>query len=163
VSISIDNRHAKLRVDKRRLASHLRGILKAMGHARALVDVSLVTDEEIHSLNREYRGVDAVTDVLSFALQEAGGPEPMEMLGDLVVSLDTAARQVPGVQAVNPDAAYGLEQEVLFLATHGLLHLLGYDHQEATAADAMEALERRFMAEVTQVDVHASDRTAHGR
>lgn len=163
MSISIDNRHPNLRVNQRVLAKHLRRVLKDLGHARALVDVSLVTDDEIHSLNRDYRGVDAVTDVLSFALQEADSPEPLEMLGDLVVSLDTAARQADGVRTGTAGGAgYGLVEEVLFLATHGLLHLLGHDHQEAAAAEAMEALERRFMADVTALDVHASDRTAHG-
>jgi probable rRNA maturation factor len=166
--VAIDNRHPTLKVDKRRLGAHLRGMLKELGHAKAVVDVSLVTDAEIRQLNKDYRGVDAVTDVLSFAMSEADGPEVMEILGDLVVSLDTAERQAAEVRATSqgqdPQAlqGYGLAEEVLFLATHGLLHLLGHDHLETAEAEAMEALERRFIGVVTTVDVHACDRTAHG-
>lgn len=166
MSVAIDNRHPTLKVDKRRLGNHLRKMLKELGHAKALLDVSLVTDEEIHQLNRDYRGVDAVTDVLSFAMSEAGGPEVIEVLGDLVVSLDTAERQAADVRArVQGDAealaAYGLAEEVLFLATHGLLHLLGHDHHEPAEAEVMEAMERKFMSGVTVLDVQSLDRTAH--
>jgi probable rRNA maturation factor len=166
--VEIDNRHPTLKVDKRRLGAHLRAMLKDLGHGKAMVDVSLVTDEEIHQLNKDYRGVDAVTDVLSFALSEADGPEVVEVLGDLVVSLDTAERQALELKATSrgqdPEAlqGYGLAEEVLFLATHGLLHLLGHDHHDAQEAEVMEELERRFIRPVTSVDVHACDRTAHG-
>lgn len=165
--VSIDLRHPRLKVDKRKLGAHLRAMLKDLGHPRALVDVSLVTDEEIHQLNRDYRHVDAVTDVLSFALSEAEGPTgPVEMLGDIVVSLDTAERQVTLVRDAHPGdpagQSYGLEQEVTFLATHGLLHLLGHDHMEPAEAEEMEALERKYMAPLTTLDPHVCDRTAHG-
>lgn len=166
--LTIDNRHPTLKVDKRRLGGHLRGMLKELGHGRAVLDVSLVTDEEIHQLNRDYRGVDAVTDVLSFAMGEADGPEVEEILGDLVISLDTALRQATELRETpagqDPQAlqGYTLAEEVLFLATHGLLHLLGHDHHDPAEAEAMEALERRFIRPVTAVDVHAFDRTAHG-
>lgn len=162
-----DNRHPTLRVDRKRLATHLRTALRHLGRLNAEVSVSLVTDEEIQSLNAEWRGVNAVTDVLSFALEEVDMPDVgVEMLGDIVVSLDTAARQVAivhGANAHRPEIAqYRLDEEVLFLATHGLLHLCGHDHQEAAEADAMEALERKLMAGVTSLDLHAADRSTHG-
>lgn len=165
--VATDNRHPSLRVDRKRLNQHLRTALKQLGRTHAEVSVSLVDDAEIRSLNKEWRGVDAVTDVLSFAFDETDSPDVgLELLGDIVVSLDTAERQVAIVHGANvgrPELAqYRLDEEVLFLATHGLLHLCGYDHQESAAADAMEALERKLMASVTSLDVHGADRSEHG-
>lgn len=164
--IEIDNRHSRLRVDQRGLARHLRGMLSELERAGAGVDVSLVDDREIRSLNKQWRGVDAVTDVLSFALQDDDGDAgPFDHLGDIVISLDTAHRQAGQVRehASGSDAGrYRLRTEAFFLATHGLLHLLGYDHQDDEQTAVMEALEARFIAPLTTVDVHALDRTDHG-
>ncbi len=162
--IEIDNRHPNLRVDKRTLARQLRLILRDRGRSRALVDVSLVTDAEIQALNRDHRGIDGVTDVLSFALEEAGtAVGPIQVLGDVVISLDTARRQAAMVAAAHPGAncPYRLREETLFLATHGILHLLGYDHMDAEGAEAMEALERGYMAAVTELPMHQVDRSDH--
>jgi len=78
------------------------------------VSVTLVCDDEIRELNREYRGIDKSTDVLSF---EMGG----ELLGDIIISLPTAIRQAE-------EYNHSAEREIAFLTVHGLLHLLGYDH-----------------------------------
>ena len=91
-------------------------------------EVSLVlsSDEYIHTLNREYRGIDSSTDVLSFALNEGeepvvmNGPEEV-LLGDIVISMETATRQAM-------EYGHSLERELAYLAVHGILHLLGYDH-----------------------------------
>lgn len=165
--IDIDNRHPLLRVNQRRLASHLRTILRDLGHARAWVDVTLVTDPAIQELNRTHRHVDAVTDVLSFALADGGEAfEPVVVLGDIVISLDSAKRQAAALCAAHADllggGTYGLREETFFLATHGLLHLLGHDHQDSAAAGQMEALERRYMAALTSLPVHELDRSDHG-
>jgi probable rRNA maturation factor len=170
MSIDLDCCHPDLRIGQRRLARHLRSILAELGHPRGYVDVRLTTDADIRELNRQYRKVDAVTDVLSFPLADAHDPDvPVELLGDIVISLDTAQRQARAVrEAVRSGAdpadvkRYRLTEEVLFLATHGLLHLLGHDHAKRRQAEDMEALERRFMATVTPLDVHLCDRTAHG-
>jgi len=168
VPVDVDNRHGSLRVDKRALGRHLRTILAAVGRPRARVDVSLVGDPEIRELNATWRGVDDVTDVLSFAIgDDPADPNPLEHLGDIVISLDTAKRQARALAAALPaddrTARYTMRTETLFLATHGLLHLLGHDHQRDAEAAAMEALERRFMAPITAVDPHGLDRTPHGR
>ncbi len=161
--VEIDNRHPHLRVEKRRLAGWLRGVLGELGRPRATVDVSLVDDDEIRALNAQWRHVDAVTDVLSFPLEDGAGPQlPGELLGDLVISLDTAARQAAQMAASHPCESYVLSDEVRFLACHGLLHLLGHGHDDPAEAEAMEALERRFMATVTPLDPHDLDRAAHG-
>ena len=89
------------------------------------VSISIVDDERIQELNRDYRDKDRVTDVLSFALNEGEEYVTMEgmpdILGDIVISLPAAKRQA---------LAYGhsLEREIAFLSVHGFLHLTGYDH-----------------------------------
>jgi probable rRNA maturation factor len=101
------------------------------------VDVTLLGDEEIAALNRDYRHKNKPTDVLSFSLWEGVDgfvcpPDQSEELplGDLVISIDTALRQAE-------DLKHSLENEMEFLAVHGTLHLLGYDH--------IKAAERRVM------------------
>ncbi|MDI3298327.1 MAG: rRNA maturation RNase YbeY [Bacillota bacterium] len=132
---------------ERLLARVAQRVLERAGLAHGHLDVTVTGDLEIRRLNREHRGVDRSTDVLSFPQYEAeaiaglagsrdaGGP-PL-LLGDVVISLPTARRQAE---------AYGhsLEREVAFLAVHGTLHVLGWDHQ--TAED-----ERRMMAETETV------------
>jgi len=91
-------------------------------------EVSLVfcDDAYIQNLNRDYRGKDQPTDVLSFALNEGEEPEIVDgpaqvLLGDIIISLETAARQAE-------EYNHSLEREVAYLTVHGMLHLLGYDH-----------------------------------
>ncbi|MCL6442954.1 MAG: rRNA maturation RNase YbeY [Alicyclobacillus sp.] len=106
------------------------------------VSVSLVDDEEIHALNRDYRGVDAPTDVLSFALEEgepfASVPGELPMLGDIVISIPRALEQAD---------AYGHSplREFCFLLVHGFLHLLGYDHQDADAEREMFGIQESVL------------------
>jgi len=91
-------------------------------------EVSLVfcDDAYIQDLNKKYRGKDQSTDVLSFALNEGEEPEIVDgpsqvLLGDIIISLETAARQAE-------EYNHSLEREVAYLTVHGMLHLLGYDH-----------------------------------
>lgn len=91
------------------------------------VSVILVDDEYIHELNYQYRGKDTSTDVLSFALNEGDEPEIVDgpeenLLGDIVISLETASRQAE-------EFGHSLERELAYLSVHGMLHLLGYDHE----------------------------------
>lgn len=91
------------------------------------VSVLLTDNATIHSLNRDYRGKDMPTDVLSFALNEGDEPTiidgpPENLLGDIIISLEKAAEQAA-------EYGHGQEREVAFLTLHGLLHLLGYDHE----------------------------------
>ena len=95
------------------------------------VSVLLTNDSAIQSLNRQYRNIDAPTDVLAFAMREDGG-ESMNphLLGDLVISVPTAQRQA---HAHN----HSLDVEIANLTVHGALHLLGYDHQISADATIM--------------------------
>ncbi|MSP63558.1 MAG: rRNA maturation RNase YbeY [Myxococcales bacterium] len=107
--------------------------LAAAGENESLLALSLVDDPEIHALNREYREVDRPTDVLSFAMREGeGGALHPELLGDVVISVETAERQA--VEHGHP-----IEEELLHLAVHGLAHVCGYDH-------ATDDEERRMFA-----------------
>jgi probable rRNA maturation factor len=102
----------------------------ALADGRADYDVALrlCDDPAIHELNRAWRGKNKPTDVLAFAQREAASADP-NLLGDLVISLDTAKRQ----------AKRGLSAELLHLASHGLCHLLGYDHRDDAEEAAMNA------------------------
>jgi probable rRNA maturation factor len=117
--------------------------------------LTLTTDAAIASLNARWRLMEGPTDVLAFAAQEDAIPLPLEgthvaeegemageplELGDIVISLETAARQAE-------EAAHGLEHELLFLASHGLLHLLGWDHPDEASLAAMLERQERLLAD----------------
>jgi len=108
---------------KKQVARMVRAASLTDGAAYEVVLV-LTTDAAIHALNQRFRKKDRPTDVLAFAQREAASAHP-DLLGDIVISLDTARRQ----------AKRGLPAELLHLASHGLCHLLGYDHRD----DAEEA------------------------
>lgn len=123
-------------VDARALKSTMRSLMAAVGQNDAAISVTLVDDEAIRGINRDHRGKDKPTDVLSFPLE----PEPFaqeKLLGDIVISLDTAKRQ-----AADYDAP--LQREIYRLLIHGLLHVLGHDHEKAGERKEMEAEERRL-------------------
>jgi probable rRNA maturation factor len=96
------------------------------------ISLVLCDDRFIRDLNRRYREIDAATDVLSFAQDEQPGPEST-VLGDIVVSLETADRQAKA-------ADWSLVNEVTLLATHGFLHLLGHEDETAEGAVRMQEL-----------------------
>jgi probable rRNA maturation factor len=114
-------------------------LLAAADEHGSSVSVSFVRDPKIRELNRTFRGQDKPTDVLSFPLVEPGDAYPgaERLLGDIVISVDTARRQ-----AAEYDAP--LDREVQRLLIHGVLHLLGHDHMEPVERAVMEAQERRL-------------------
>ncbi len=111
------------------------------------LEVSLVfTDnEEIHALNKQYRGIDAPTDVLSFAFNDAEDEgvlfqvkQKTSMLGDIIISCDRAEEQAK-------EYGHSLERELAFLFLHGLLHLLGYDHINEDEANIMNGYQEHIL------------------
>ena len=127
-------------------AIHLSG-----GPDEAEVSLMLVNDQRIHTLNREYRGVDRATDVLSFALQEEMDEEPDsefedDMLGDIVISVERAREQAE-------EYGHSFEREIVYLAVHGALHLLGYNHEEENDKQEMRSKEEEIMAKLGLVRV----------
>lgn len=138
--IAIENRQRKIRVRKLPLRSVARKILSASACPESRLSILLVDDEEIRGLNRTWLGKDRPTNVISFAMQEGeGAGVQADLLGDVVISVETAARDAA-------EAGVAVEHELYFLLLHGILHLLGYDHERGSADDAqrMETREREL-------------------
>jgi probable rRNA maturation factor len=125
-----------------RIPSLLRPLYRSLRAAAATLELRpdaevsllLTVDERIRELNRQFRGLDKSTDVLSFAQDDP------QLLGDIVVSIETAARQADA-------ARWPLESELALLAVHGLLHLVGHDDEDLGDAQAMETLTREILAD----------------
>lgn len=117
-------------------------MLLALGRADAELSVMLVDDATIRALNKQYRGIDKPTDVLSFPMLEGdfSGVQP-ELLGDVVISIPTATRQAAA-------GGKSLADEVTQLLAHGILHLVGHDHDTRTKERAMVAETQRLSASV---------------
>ena len=113
---------------RRRMRRRAEALLGALGSADAELSILVTDDNEIRELNRRYRRLDRATDVLSF-------PMDGRILGDVVLSAETAARRAPR----HP------EREMTFYLVHGLLHLCGYDHSRADERRRMRARERELM------------------
>jgi rRNA maturation RNase YbeY len=123
----------------RRLARRARRMLDVLGLGAAELSLVLVSDRVMHDLNREWRGKDRPTDVLAFAQGEGAGAAPDGLLGDVVISVDTARRQAAALR-------HSLVVEADRLLVHGLLHLLGYDHERSPAeARRMQRKERAVL------------------
>jgi len=115
------------------------------------VALTFVDDGRIQELNKQYRNIDAPTDVLSFAMWEGveGEPEilfeegedPSGLLGDIVISL-------PRARAQSEEYGHSLEREVGFLFVHGFLHLIGYDHMDEETEKAMFSRQEEILQEV---------------
>ena len=129
-------------VAKTQLRKVAQRILDALGCPEAELSISIVGDRAIRVLNREYLGRDKATNVISFAMQEGefGSVNP-DLLGDVVVSVDTAAREAE-------EGGETFLSRLYFLVLHGILHITGYDHERSGAAEAarMEAKEREIFA-----------------
>lgn len=119
--------------------------LEALGKSDHELSILLTDDARIQELNSEYRGKDAPTDVLSFGQME-GEPfaSPVPMLGDLVISLETAQRQADAM-------GHPLAAEVRVLMVHGVLHLLGHDHIEPGERTEMAAAEDALLGRLPSV------------
>jgi probable rRNA maturation factor len=126
MKLQIENSQSKIKIDKRMIRSTVLKILKTLDCADKEISLSFVDDEKIKQLNKQYLGKDKATNVLSFSLLEGeyGHINP-HVLGDIIISVETAQR----------DALYGkltIDQEMDFLIIHGILHLLGYNHENTT-------------------------------
>jgi rRNA maturation RNase YbeY len=138
VDVSAERPFGRLRAPIRRLAVAALGLLD---EGACELSIALVGDEEIRRLNASYRGKDATTDVLAFSQRE--GPDMAAsgaLLGDVVISIPTAERQAHARRTP-------LERELAELLVHGILHLLGFDHERSRAdARRMFARQREIVA-----------------
>jgi len=127
-----------------RLGRSARRLLRALDLRHGELSLLLVSDGEMRRLNHRWRGRDRPTDVLAFAQAEGPGGAPDGMLGDVVISVDTARRQ-----AAERGETLGREAERLLV--HGVLHLLGYDHERSTAEARRMQRRERALARVLGV------------
>lgn len=109
------------------------------------ISLSFVDEEKIRQLNKDFRSIDSVTDVLSFPIEDFFNEDrenilekPYLMLGDVVICLDVARKQAD-------DLGHSFEREVMYLTCHSILHLLGYDHIEDDDKKIMRAREKEVM------------------
>ncbi|PLY00535.1 MAG: rRNA maturation RNase YbeY [Desulfuromonas sp.] len=144
--IRIENNQRKQRILKRPLRKVAQRILNALGYPEAELSILILDNAGIREINRDYLQRDKPTNVISFAMQEGEGAglNPL-LLGDVVISAERAAEDA--VEAGSP-----FEHELWFLLLHGILHLLGYDHERGTQEEAelMEAKEREVFALIKQ-------------
>lgn len=148
VRLSVPSRHASLpRADLKLLRSRARCILRELGHGRSELSIALVDDGEMARLNGQWRGRSVPTDVLSFSLLdgEQSGHRG-QMLGDVVIGIETAARQAR-------DAHRTLDEVVTRLLVHGVLHLLGHDHESDEEARVMRAGERKLRGAIRSAEL----------
>jgi probable rRNA maturation factor len=127
----------------------------AVSTSRAELAIVLTNDSAIRLLNRDWRGTDAATNVLSFPVQAAVGRSPI--IGDIVLAYETVAREAR-------DEGKPFAHHVAHLTVHGFLHLNGYDHQRSKDADEMEKLERKILRRLAIPDPYRLPaRKAKGR
>lgn len=136
--------------------SWLKNVVKAVLDAEKIdetvdVDVFITDDRQIHKMNLQYRGIDKPTDVLSFALTEKGadaagidfpeGPDEVRNLGEIIISYPRVIEQA-GENGVT------IDDELTLLITHGSLHLLGYDHENAADSRKMRNREKTIISQI---------------
>ena len=153
--VTLSSRLRRRRLHLPRLQSLAERILRAAGAARAELSLLLVGDRSMRRLNRLYRRKDRTTDVLAFPMRHTrprltphASRFTSSLLGDVVISLPQAARQAAW-------AGHALERELTVLVIHGLLHLLGYDHErsarEARRMSRREAIVLRRVGRLPRI------------
>ena len=127
-------------VEEEVLNNYVKYLVEKLELEKCEFNIILTTDKKIHEINREYRNVDRETDVISFALEDNKDIEytDFRLLGDVYISVDRCYSQA---------LAYGHSsvREICFLATHGILHLLGYDHMNESDEKKMFDLQNELL------------------
>jgi probable rRNA maturation factor len=114
--------------------------------AQLALSLILIDDDAMHRMNMEYRGVDRSTDVISFAMEEGEADliaSDIREIGDVFINVDAIRNQAA-------DYGHSLKREFCFLFTHGLLHLLGYDHMHAEDEKEMNSLQESILNEIAK-------------
>lgn len=122
----------KYKEDYKYLDDVINHTLEKLNIKNAYLSVIFIDDEEMHAMNKEYRGIDRTTDVLSFALEDNDTYVPViRQLGDIFVS-------IPKMQEQAKEYSHSEKRELSFLVCHGLLHLLGYDHTKGKEEEKLQ-------------------------
>lgn len=133
MQVIVQNR-SNTKINSKRIKKPVSRVLKELGCSESEISILFVDDADIRILNKTYRGIDKPTDVLSFSQLEESRiknknsklrtPNSELLLGDVVISVETAKRQAKRI-------GHSLDKEVFVLLTHGILHLIGYDHEKS--------------------------------
>ncbi|MDH3257115.1 MAG: rRNA maturation RNase YbeY [Nitrospinota bacterium] len=125
MEILLQNNQHQYPIDTSQFQSQVGQVLEKFGETQCELSLLLTDDAEIQTLNKTYRSLDKATDVLSFPQDEDAVNESGDtLLGDVVISVETAARQAE-------EHHLSINEELILLAIHGILHLLGYDHERS--------------------------------
>jgi probable rRNA maturation factor len=149
IDLQVDSAY-EARVPVARLIEIAAAALHHGGVPEAEVTLVIANDDLLHQLNHAYRGIDAPTDVLSFAARDettgdavfVTAPEALNYLGDVIISFPTAERQAAAV-------GHSVADELSLLTVHGVLHLLGYDHASPEEEADMWARQAQILASLT--------------
>ncbi len=160
MSVLIDNRQDKVTVDEAMEALVTQVVDKVLAYEECEeeyeVSISFVGNDEMRSLNNEYRGIDKETDVLSFPMVEFTDDELEEeyedddyideeiALGDIVISMEKVLEQ-------SEEYGHSFNRELAFLLVHGMLHLLGYDHEDETTEKEMFDKQETILKEMNLI------------
>lgn len=155
MQVEVSRQATKSRVvSTEEVRSAAEAMLRSLKLPRAELSVLLCDDATIHALNRDYRKKNKPTDVLAFAMREGeDGHLAGDLLGDVIISLETATRQAKERAVVTRD-------EVMMLLAHGLLHLLGWDHQTDADDKRMRAETDRMLAVIRRAAAAKAKRAA---
>lgn len=123
-----------------KLNSYIDYVVKELELEKCEFNIIIIDNERIHEINNMYRGVDRETDVISFALEDNKDVEykDFRLLGDIYISIEKCYQQAE-------EYGHSREREICFLATHGILHLLGYDHMEPDDEKEMFDLQNKLL------------------
>lgn len=123
-----------------KLNSYIDYVVKELELEKCEFNIIIIDNERIHEINNMYRGVDRETDVISFALEDNMDVEykDFRLLGDIYISIEKCYQQAE-------EYGHSREREICFLATHGILHLLGYDHMELDDEKKMFDLQNKLL------------------
>ncbi len=121
------------------LNDYIEYLFNYMNIKDSVISIIIVDNDYIHKINKEYRGIDRETDVISFALEEGETiDEPVKTLGDIYISIDRVYEQAK-------EYGHSVKRELFFLVTHGFLHLLGYDHMNKDDEEKMFSLQEKIL------------------
>lgn len=132
MKIRLENLQKRIKIDKREIRTKVTRLMKLANCTDKEISITFVDDPAIQRINRQYLSRDKTTNVISFSLQEGDfGDINPDLLGDIVISVDTACRDAE-------KGNFRFTDEVIYLIIHGLLHLTGFNHENTSKAEALK-------------------------
>jgi len=144
-SIIVNNSYVA-KIDKNRLSRVCECVFEHFNITNAELSLSIVSDDQIKSLNKKYCSMDSLTDVLSFSSQENNPETGMRYYGDIAISYPAALRQFPEYHD-------SVIEEIIMLTIHGILHLFGFDHQNPKEKDIMLSVQKTLFEKQLGINI----------